>query len=275
MNHSLEDESPFKEDLGPLIKTLESNPDWNKRFGAASKLFRLGKEKSVDPLIKALQNDEHPEIRRFAAVLLGKLGDPRATWALIAALRQALIEKDKTITFHTREAIVAIKSNDLPSILASTIEDKEEFFEMRIMAINILGEVADTKSVECLIQVINNPETEGKIRGRAIEALIYTGHLAGLQLVLDLLEVTTNKNFQKVVARALCRTPLRNKAIILRFGDALLSIMENEESKKEDKDAELIKLAADSLKQLALNINISFNQLMDEILAVRKKQKQK
>jgi len=75
MNNSLEDESPFKEDLEPLIKTLESNPDWNKRFGAASKLFRLGKEKAVDPLIKALQNDEHPEIRRFSAVLLGKLGD--------------------------------------------------------------------------------------------------------------------------------------------------------------------------------------------------------
>ena len=50
MNHSIDNDSPFKEDLEPLIKTLESNPDWNKRFGAASKLFRLGQEKSVDPL---------------------------------------------------------------------------------------------------------------------------------------------------------------------------------------------------------------------------------
>jgi len=274
MNHSLEDESPFKEDLGPLIKILESDPDWNKRFGAASKLFRLGKEKSVDPLIKALQNDSHP-MRRFAAVLLGRLGDPRATWALIAALRQALSEKDKTITYHTKEALVKIKSSDLPSILTSTIDDSEEFFEMRIMALNLLGEIADTKSVECLIQVINNPNTEGKIRGRAIEVLIYTGHLAGLQLVLDLLESTTNKNFQKVVARALCKTPLRNKTIVLRFGDALLQIMETEESKKKEKDIELTKLAADSLKQLAKNINITFEQLMDEIIIVRKKQKQK
>ncbi|NHJ31973.1 MAG: HEAT repeat domain-containing protein [Asgard group archaeon] len=273
MDHSLDDESPFKEDLEPLIKTLESDDDWNKRFGAASKLFRLGKEKAVDPLIKALQNDPHHEIRRFSADLLGRLGDPRATWALIAALRQALSEKDKIITFHTRDALVKIKSSDLPSILASTIDDKEEFFEMRIMALNILGEIADTKSVESLIQIINDTNTEGKIRGRAIEVLIYTGHLAGLQLVLDLLEATTNKNFQKVVARALCRTPLKNKTIVLRFGDALLRIMETEESKKEKKDAELTKLAADSLKQLASNINISFNQLMDEILAVRKKQK--
>ncbi len=275
MNHSLEDESPFKEELGPLIITLESDPDWNKRFGAASKLFRLGKERSVDPLIKALQNDSHPEIRRFAAVLLGKLGDPRATWALIAALRQALSEKDKTISYHTKEALVKIKGSDLPSILTSTIEDSGEFFEMRIMALNLLGEIADTKSVECLIQVINNPNTEGKIRGRAIEVLIYTGHLAGLQLVLDLLESTTNKNFQKVVARALCKTPLKNKTIVLRFGDALLQIMETEESKKKEKDAELTKLAADSLKQLASNINLSFEQLMDEIIVVRKKQKQK
>jgi HEAT repeat protein len=275
MNHSLEDVSPFKEALGPLIKTLESDPDWNKRFGAASKLFRIGKEKAVDPLINALQFDDHSEIRRFSADLLGRLGDPRATWALIAALRQALSEKEKTMAYHTRVALVNIKSNDLPSILTSTVGDKEEFFEMRVMALNILGEIADTKSVECLIQVINNPDTEGKIRGKAIEVLIYTGHLAGLQLVLDLLEATTNKNFQKVVARALCRTPLKNKTIVLRFGDALLQIMETEESKKEDKDTELTKLVADSLKQLALNINISFNKLMDEILAVRKKQKQK
>lgn len=273
MTHSLEDESPFKEALGPLIKTLESDPDWNKRFGAASKLFRLGQEKAVDPLINALQFDDHPEIRRFSADLLGRLGDPRATWALIAALRQALSEKEKTMAYHTRVAIVKIKSNDLPSILASTVDDRDEFFEMRIMALNILGEVADTKSVEILIQIINNPDSEGKIRGRAIEVLIYTGHLAGLQLVLDLLEATTNKNFQKVVARALCRTPLKNKTIVLRFGEALLQIMETEESKKEDKDTELTKLAADSLKQLALNINMSFNKLMDEILTVRKKQK--
>lgn len=273
MSHSLEDESPFKEDLGPLIKILESDPDWNKRFGAASKLFRLGKERSVDPLIKALQNDSHHEMRRFAADLLGRLGDPRATWALIAALRQAISEKDKTVTFHTKEALIKIKNSDLPSILSSTVDDKEEFFEMRIMALDILGELADTRSVETLIQVINNPNTEGKIRGRAIEELICTGHLAGLQLILDLLEATSNANFQKVVARALSKTPLKNKTIVLRFGDALLHIMESEESKKKDKDAELIKLAAASLKELAANINVSFNQLMDEILIIRKKQK--
>jgi len=275
MSHSLEDESPFKEDLGPLIKILESDSDWNKRFGAASKLFRLGKERAVDPLIKALQNDSHHEMRRFAADLLGRLGDPRATWALIAALRQAISDKDKTITYHTKVALLKIKSSDLPSILSSTIDDEEEFFEMRIMALDILSELADTKSVEVLIQVINNPNTEGKIRGRAIEKLVYTGHLAGLQLILDLLESTSNKNFQKVVARALCKTPLKNKTIVLRFGDALLHIMESEESKKKDKDAELVKLAAASLKELAANINVSFDQLMDEILTIRKKQKRK
>ncbi len=270
-----EDDSPIKEDLEPLIQTLENDPDWNKRFGSASKLFRLGREKAVDPLIKALQNDKHKEIRRFAANLLGRLGDPRATWALIATLRQALIEKDATITHQASKSLLLIGGSDLPSILASTIDDHEEFFEMRAKAIELLGKIGDSKSVEYLIKAINNPDTDGKLRGRAIKELVNTGHLAGLQLILDLLEISSNKAFQKIVVSSLRKTPFKNRTIIFRIGDSLLKILEHEESKRKDKDEELSKLVANALKQFSDNINLEFKAFLDEIIVIRKKQKGK
>ncbi|MBN1329275.1 MAG: HEAT repeat domain-containing protein [Candidatus Heimdallarchaeota archaeon] len=275
MDYLPEDDSPFKEDLEPIIQTLETDPDWNKRFGAASKLFRLGKEKSVNPLIKAVQNDSHNEVRRFAIDLLGRLGDSRATWALIAALRQALIDKDTTIAHHTREALLKIKGSDLPSILTSTIDDEEEFFEMRISALDMLGKLADTKCVESLIKVINNPNTDGRIRGRAIEELVETGHLSGLQLILELLDIASNKVFQKVVVRAIGNTPFKNKTIVMRIGESLLKIMDFEESKGKKKDIELTKLVSEALEQLAENIEINFNEFIDELVSIRKKQQGK
>ncbi|NHJ86363.1 MAG: HEAT repeat domain-containing protein [Asgard group archaeon] len=266
-----EDDSPHKEDIEQLIETLKNDSDWNKRFGAASKLFRSAGERAIDPLINTLQNDAHKEMRRFAADLLGRLGDQRATWALIASLRLGLVEKDTTMIFHSTEALLKIKGSDLPSILISTIEDKEEFYEMRIKALEMLGSLGDSKSVQGLINIIRNPETDGKIRGRAIDELVKTGNLAGLQLILELLDISTHKDFQKVVVRALGETPFKNKTIVFRIGDSLLKIMENEEKKKDDKDTELTNLTATAIRKLASNIGFEFNQFLDELIDIRKK----
>ena len=272
MSHSFEDDSPFKEDLRPLMKILESDPDWNKRFGAASKLFRLGQERAVDPLIKALQNDPHNEIRRFSADLLGRLRDPRANWALVATLRRALEEKDKTMINHSTKALIDIRGIDLPGILISTVEDKQEFFEMKVVALEILGKLGDNKSVEGLIDLIKNPDTEGKIRGKAIEELIYTGNLAGLQLILENLEKTERVEFQKIVVRALGKTPFKNRTIIFRIGSILLNISEKEEAKGNKKDQDLYYYTSETLKKLAENINMEFDAFMDELITLKNKQ---
>ncbi|HUU76722.1 MAG TPA: HEAT repeat domain-containing protein [candidate division Zixibacteria bacterium] len=274
MSNTFDDESPIKEDLEPLIIVLKTDPDWNKRFGAASKLFRLGKEKAIDPLIHALQNDSHNEIRRFACDLLGKLGDPRATWALIATLRQGLIDKDNVIVHHATEALLLLRVGDLSGILISTVTDTEEFFEMRIKSLELLGKIADNESVEGLISIIKNPDTDGKIRGKAIEELIYTGHLAGLQMILEQLEKTRRKDFKKIVVRALGKTPFKNKTIVFRIGEILLTISEQEE-KKSKKDSDLLFYIAEALKNLANNIGYEFSDFMDELIKLRNKQKSK
>jgi HEAT repeat protein len=214
-------------------------------------------------------------MRRFCADLLGRLGDERATWALIAALRKGLEDKDATIVHHTKEALLKIRGSDLPSILTSTVSDDQEFFEMRLMALDLLGTLADTKSVESLITIIKSPNTDGRIRARSIEQLVYTGHLAGLQLILDLLDISSNKTFQRIVARAISKTPFRNKTIAIRIGESLLKIMEYEESLKKEKDDELIRMCGEGIKQLATNIGMQFNHFMDELLTIRKKQQEK
>ncbi|MHA1156617.1 MAG: HEAT repeat domain-containing protein [Candidatus Heimdallarchaeota archaeon] len=271
MNTLPEDDSPIKENLEPLITILKTEPDWNKRFGAASKLYRLGREKAIDPLIHSLQNDPHNEMRRFSADLLGRLGDSRATWALVAALRQSIIDKDNTMVSQTSEALLKIKGADLPSILASTAEDQGEVFEVRIKSLELLGKLGDNPSVQGLIALIKNPETEGKIRGKAIQELTYTGNLAGLQLILDQLELTKRKEFQIIVIQALSKTPFKNKTIVFRIGEILLKISEQEEAKKKKKDQELLYLIVSTLKNLAKNIDLSFKEFMDELIVVRNK----
>ena len=275
MSHLSEDDSPFKENLEPLIITLKTDQDWNKRFGAASKLYRLGKEKAIDPLIHSLQYDTHKEVRRFSADLLGRLGDPRATWALIAALRQSVIDKDNTLFHHISEALININGSDLPSILIGTVDDKGETYEVRIKALELLGKLGDTPSVTGLINLIKNPKTEGKIRGKAIQELIYTGNLAGLQLILDQLEVTQRREFQKIVIEAINVTPFKNKTIVFRIGEILLKISEQEEAKKSKKDKDLLKMIAETMRTLATNINEPFNEFMDNLISVRNKIKGK
>ncbi|MHA1126135.1 MAG: HEAT repeat domain-containing protein [Candidatus Heimdallarchaeota archaeon] len=272
MSNTPDDYSPIKESLGFLIQTLKNDPDWNKRFGAASKLYRLGHEKAVDPLIYVLHNDKHQEMQRFAVDLLGRLQDPRATWALIAAFRQAIIEKNVNMVQHTSDALIRLKNSDIHSIIKSTVEDKDEIEIIKLKAIELLGKKGDTKSIELLIQIIRNKATNAKIRGKCIEELVFTGHLAGLQLILELLDVTSNKNFQKIVVRALGKTPFRNKTIVMRISDSLLKITEHEESKNEKKDKKLQKLIIDALKTLAKNVNMEFDKLMDEVLTIRMKQ---
>ena len=275
MSKQPEDESPYKEELELLIITLKTDEDWNKRFGAASKLYRLGKEKAIDPLIHTLYNDPHKEMKRFSADLLGNLGDPRATWALVATLRQSIIDNDATMIHHASQALLNIKGSDLPTILSSTADDQGEVFEVRVKALELLGKLADNISVQGLITIIKNPKTDGKIRGKAIQELIYTGNLAGLQLILDQLEVTQRKDFQKIVIQALSETPFKNKTIVYRIGEILLKISEQEEAKKSKKDQKLVKLIAATLKKLAENINEPFKEYMDKLIDVRNKIKNK
>ncbi|MEA2071866.1 MAG: HEAT repeat domain-containing protein [Asgard group archaeon] len=268
-----ENNSPIKEDLEPLIETLETADDWNLRFGAASKLFRLGQERAIDPLINAIQNDPHPEVRRLACDLLGRLGNPRASWALIAALRKALMNHDSTMIYHTTAALLNIDDDDLVDILLSTISDEQEFIEMRYKAIDLLGKIRNNESIEGLIALIKNPNTDGRIRSRAIRKLIRTGNLAGLQLILDFLEKTDNITFEKVVVSAMGKTPFKNQTIILRVGDSLLSILEREEGKGEKKNHELTNLVVHTMTKLAKNIGLAFKEYIDKILEIRKKQK--
>ena len=213
-------------------------------------------------------------MQRFAADLLGRLEDPRATWALIAAFRQAIIEKNANMIQHTSNALVRLKNSDIHSIIYSTVEDKDEIELIKLKAIELLGKIGDTKSIEMLISIIRNKKTPAKIRGKCIEELVYTGHLAGLQLILELLEATSNKNFQKIVVRALGKTPFRNKTIVMRISDSLLKITEYEESKGEKKDKVLQDLIITAHKNLAKNINMDFNRMMDEVLIIRKKQQE-
>ncbi|MBD3191599.1 MAG: hypothetical protein GF308_13205 [Candidatus Heimdallarchaeota archaeon] len=266
-----EDDSPIQEDFKLLVKQLKNSSDWNERFSAANKLFRSAGDKAVDPLIYALQNDPQKEVQRYAADLLGRLADPRASWALIAALRRGLKEEDFTMIYHTSEALIKIDGNDAIAILSQTIEDEQEFLEMKLKALEILSKIGDAKVVEKMIDWVHDPEFDNSLRKRVIEELAYMGHLASIQFLLDLLEERRDKNLQKVIVRALGKTPFKNKAIVLKIGDILLQKLEQEQSQPK-RDVAFLNLLAESINTLGENIGYNYREFMQEIIDIRKKQ---
>lgn len=92
-----------------LAAVLEKDPSVQVRLDAAWGLGQTGVPEAVAPLRAALgRAGETPEVRRTAARALGTLGFPVALPDLVAALG----DKEKTVRFAARDALVEITGED-------------------------------------------------------------------------------------------------------------------------------------------------------------------
>jgi HEAT repeat protein len=92
-----------------LAAVLQGDPSVQVRVDAAWGLGRMEIPEAVPPLRAALERaTEKPEVRRAATRALGMLGDPAAVPDLV----RALTDKEKTVRFAARDALVEITGED-------------------------------------------------------------------------------------------------------------------------------------------------------------------
>lgn len=135
-----------------LLKTLES-PNLDIESASATSLGKLGNPKAVDPILKCLREAKSDRNRQRSLIgALCDLGDKRAIPALLTVLsnekNEPIVREDAACALGTLRANEAVK----PLIQLLRSEDVSSRFTAAIA----LGRIADARSAEALVSVLND-----------------------------------------------------------------------------------------------------------------------
>jgi len=136
--------------VGPLIHALRYNQDPNIRIGAAETLSMIKDPRAVIPLIEALK-DTDANVRTYAILALGDLKDPRAVEPLISFLN----DEDRRTEEDATRALASIGSSAVEPLIAAL---KSTNANVQQNATWALGEIKDSRDIEPLIVVLNDPD---------------------------------------------------------------------------------------------------------------------
>jgi HEAT repeat protein len=135
--------------VAALIDVLLNDPEQGPRWAAATSLANIASPKSKEALIAALQSDPYEHVRSDAARGLGKIGDPAA----IHVLEKAVGEADMYVRPAAIEALGEIADARSVDFLLGLLDDSEEGREVRWETIQALGMIADARSVPRLLAI--------------------------------------------------------------------------------------------------------------------------
>jgi len=144
------------------VETALSDAHWSVRVAAIRVLAKLGGIKEV-PLIMNAVNDPDPMVRKHAILTLGEI----RSISSIPLLVQQLI--DNEMSKHAFVALLKFGRTVLPWLHRQMM--KNYTVEVRIRLIDIIGKIGDQKSVEPLMELLedHNPS----IRLSAIDSLAF------------------------------------------------------------------------------------------------------
>ena len=138
------------------LKELMSSRSTLVRRAATAALGKTGDRGAVKPLIAAL-NDPSGDVRREAALALGIIGDIRAVHAILKAIklkRLGIREVSRSLDILDPSWREAEPAKRLTEIALQEIYNLD--IETRIRAAEDLGEIADNRSTEALMQELRN-----------------------------------------------------------------------------------------------------------------------
>jgi HEAT repeat protein len=158
----------------PLIAAL-LNANWIVRSQAAHALGRIGDPQAIDTLILLLQ-DKVPAVREEAVGALTALGE-----LSIPSLLEALTHKEWTVRLRATEALALLKPQSASEPLLGLVNHDPDT-AVRQDAIRALGEIGDPRSVEPLLNAMNQPS----LKTHAITAL---GRIGNPQAVPRLMAI--------------------------------------------------------------------------------------
>lgn len=174
------------EDYGPL------------RQMAAKALHQMGDEQALSPIVHTLRRSTKTRLRRQAAEELGDLGDARATEALIEALQ----DRKEEVQLAAAGALASLRRSEGYDILVETLSHPSAY--QREIAITALGQLGDSRSVEHLLQLLQDEEDDD-LRDAAAEVLGSLGDTRAVEPLLNYLQQSQRNDVNVVVVEVLGR----------------------------------------------------------------------
>lgn len=194
-----------KERFLELIEDLSSE-DPNIKLEAVKSLGNAKDPRSVKYLIEALDYED-PKVKLEIVKSLGKIKNLDSLELLIRTLN----DEDIAICWAAEEAIANYGPEAIP-IISKSIDTEDD--NLRYYLVSILGEIEDMDSEQLLIQFLNDPDLDVKLK--TIESLSRIGTSYSVKSLIDLLN-DENRKVAKSIAYALKRICKEEDLFILEY----------------------------------------------------------
>lgn len=144
------------------IRDACNDAHWSVRIASMEALVKICGHTSLPVILEAL-NDPDPMVRKHAIQLLGNLRDIHAITKLVGLLTDPEMGK------YAFEALLEVGRTVLPWLHRVMKGDYQ--LDVREMVIDLVGKIGDRKSIEPLIQVLDDPLPA--IRLAALDSLVF------------------------------------------------------------------------------------------------------
>ncbi len=150
-----------------------NHPDSQVRHHLVHALGKIGDVQAVSALILATQ-DTDPAVRLKSVYALGQIGEAQAIDALITSLNDPI----QNVSWTAREALESLGKPALPHLIQALTQESTQ---VRELAANLLGDLADESAVDPLIAAL---ETDAwHVRFAIVEALGNIGDVRALPII--------------------------------------------------------------------------------------------
>jgi len=168
------------------VESALSDSHWSVRVAALHVLGKLGGIKEIPLLVQAV-DDPDPMVRKHAILALGNLRDISALPVLIQQLT------DMEMSKHAFVAVLKFGRPVLPWLHRHML--KNYSVDVRIRLIDLIGKIGDRKSVEPLMELLDDPNP--MIRLAAIDSLTFCFDGVLLKRLTDIKRKDTDAEVQK------------------------------------------------------------------------------
>jgi len=125
--------------------------------------------KSLESLHTALEDQKKSIAARTTLCwILGQLGDKRSVGVLLRAFN----DKNAKLTWEAAKSLSLIQSKKAVRPLISALRESRDV-EKCAAAVYALGHLRDNRTVQPLVNTLNNKDEQARVRGYAAEALAY------------------------------------------------------------------------------------------------------
>lgn len=168
------------------------DPHWSVRIAALHAIGKTSGESSL-PLLSCALSDSDSMVRKNAITILGDIKSPKA----IALLVQQLA--DPAMGRHAFESLLKYGRHILPWLHRSM--NGNYAVEIRERLIDLIGKIGDRKSIEPLLESLNDPHPAIKLA--AIDSLVFCYDTVPLKRLFHIRRFDTSEEVKKRAAAAL------------------------------------------------------------------------